>query len=297
MGGLSAQELAELNERGFLLVRGALDPADLAPLIAEIEAAIDTSARALHAAGKLPSPFAELGFDERLARITEHSTAAFKALWSGNHHGPALFDLLRHRTILSLVEPLVGPEIWCHPAYRIRPKLPDLPRTAQLTTVPWHQDSSYMSAPSDAVMIPTVWIPLNRSTDENGCLELIPWRHDQGICRHRHVQGQPYLEIAPDALPEGPRVLVPAEAGDVLLLTNISVHRSRPNRTRKMRWSVDVRYHDPAGPSGYPLETGFLVRSRERPEAVVTSAEEFARIRTSPAQGEAPRLQRWAVEG
>ena len=87
------------------------------------------------------------------------------------------------------------------------------------------------------------------------------------------------------------------EAGDVLLLTNISVHRSRPNRTSKMRWSVDVRYHDPAGPSGYPLETGFLVQSRARPEAVVKTAEEFARIRTSPAQGEAPRLQRWAVEG
>ena len=296
MGGLSDQQIAELRERGFLLVRGALSPGDLGPLVAEIEAAIDASARSLVAAGKLPEAYASLPFDERLARITEHTGAAFKAIWSGNHHGPALFDLLRHPTILGLIEPLVGPEIWCHPAYRIRPKLPDLPRTAQLTTVPWHQDSAYMSAPSDGVMIPTVWIPLNASTDENGCLELIPWRHAQGVLRHRHVTGQAYLEIAPDALPAGPRVLVPAEAGDVLLLTNVSVHRSRPNRTKKIRWSVDLRYHDPAAPSGYPLETGFLVQSRARPEAVVRTAEEFARIRTAKTGGEAPRLQRWAVE-
>ncbi|MEO7328325.1 MAG: phytanoyl-CoA dioxygenase family protein [Minicystis sp.] len=297
MVGLSDQQREELREQGFLLVRGALSPHDLLPLVAEIEATIDRSAAALHAAGKLPDPFVSLAFDERLARITEQTTAAFKAIWSGNHHGPALFDLLRHPAILTLIEPLVGPEIWCHPAYRIRPKLPDLPRTAQLTVVPWHQDSAYMSAPSDAVMIPTVWIPLNASTEENGCLELIPWRHAQGVLRHRHVQGQAYLDIAPDALPEGPRLLVPAEAGDVLLLTNVSVHRSLPNRTKKIRWSVDVRYHDPAAPSGYPLETGFLVQSRARPEAVVRTATEFARIRTTKAEGEAPRLTRWAMEG
>jgi len=265
----------------------------LNPLIAEFEEIVDRSASQLYAQGELDSEFKTDGFDTRLAKITEQSPVVFQKLFSGAHTGSALFDLLVNPKLLAIAEALIGPEIMCHPAYRVRPKLPEHDRTL----VPWHQDAGYMEPACDAVLQLTIWIPLIDATVENGCLEVIPHAHRDGVFRHRRVKGRPYLDIPPDALPVGAisssRIL-PVKFGSVLLFTNLTPHRSIPNVSKQVRWSVDARYQDASKPTGYQPEAGFLAQSRLHPEDVVTTPEAFKQIRNTHQPGPGP--QRWAEE-
>ena len=287
---LSNTQIQNFNDNGYLLVENALASEDLNPLIAEFEEIVNAGATQLHENGELDAPFETEGFDTRLAKITEQSPVVFQKLFSGAHTGPALFALLVNPKLLDIAESLVGPEIMCHPAYRVRPKLPEHDRTL----VPWHQDAGYMEPACDAVLQLTIWIPLIDATVENGCLEVIPHAHRDGVFRHRRVKGRPYLDIPPDALPGVEPVIVPVNFGSVLLFTNLTPHRSIPNVSNQVRWSVDARYQDASKPTGYQPEAGFLARSRKQPEGVVTSSAEFKRIRDEHQPGPGP--QRWTEE-
>ena len=93
-------------------------------------------------------------------------------------------------------------------------------------------------------------------------------------------------------MPEVEPVVVPVKFGSVLLFTNLTPHRSIPNVSDQVRWSVDSRYQDAAKPTGYQPEAGFLARSRLHPEDVVTTPEEFKRVRDEHQPGPGPN--RWA---
>ncbi len=286
MKSLNEAQIHDFYEYGYLLIEDALAPEDLKPLMTEFEAIVDEGAAQLYADGEIDSEFKSEGFDTRLAKITEQSNAVFQRVFSGVHTGPALFDLLVNTKLLDIAESLVGSEIMCHPAYRVRPKLPEYERTL----VPWHQDAGYMEPKCDSVLQLTIWIPLIDATVENGCLEVIPHAHRAGVFQHRH-SARFYLEIPEDKLPDVDPVIVPIKFGSVLLLTNLTPHRSIPNVSNQVRWSVDARYQDAAQPTGYQPEAGFLARSKLNPDAVVTTTEEFKQIRDQHQPGPGPN--RW----
>lgn len=295
MSPLAPEQIDRLHEQGYLFLPGVFDPEELAPLIGEFNGVIDRAARVLEQRGEVQDRCEELSFERRLPALTKQSTNAFRALFQGTHRGPAMFDFLRHPKILDRVEALVGEEIVCHPAYRVRSKLPDLETTQDKTIVPWHQDSAYLEKECDRHLIVTVWIALNEATEENGCLEVVPGHHKRGILRHCNIRHRTYLDIPEYAAGEVDSVLLPARAGDMILMTNLTPHRSGHNVTEDTRWSVDFRYHHADTPSGYPAEAGFLARSRRHPEQVVDSFEEFNRVRTGHKGRRAARWRRWRI--
>jgi len=286
MKTLTDSQIHDFNENGYLLIENALEPNDLNPLIKEFGEVVENGAAQLYADGEIDSEFKTEGFDTRLAKISEQSELLFQKVFSGVYTGPALFDLLVNPKLLDIAESLVGPEIMCHPAYRVRPKLPDHDRTL----VPWHQDAGYMEPKCDSVLQLTIWIPLIDATVENGCMEVIPHAHRDGVFLHRPSE-RFYLEIPDDALPQVDPVVVPVNFGSVLLLTNLTPHRSIPNVSNQVRWSVDSRYQDAAKPVGYEPEAGFLARSQLHPNDVVTTPEEFKRLRDEHKPGPGPN--RW----
>lgn len=290
MAELTPKQVQQFWEEGYLLLFSVLSLEDLTPLIQEFGAVVDRCARQLYTEGKISSLYEDEGFNTRLACISRESEEAFYALFSGVHTGPALFNLLINPKLLDIAESLVGPEIMCHPAYRVRPKLPE----HNLTLVPWHQDAGYMEPECDQVLQVTFWIPLIPATVTNGCLQVIPRSHLGGILRHRRIRGRFYLEIPEEELPPIEPITVEMEVGDILLIHNLTAHRSLPNRSDEVRWSVDIRYQDARLPSGYAPEVGFLARSRERPEEVLTHWEDFERLRKVYQPGPAP--QRWPLE-
>lgn len=294
MPRLRQDQIATLHDQGYLVLEGVFEPAELEPVRREFAAVIDRIADELLARGAIATTHAEQPFVRRLTALTRESLDAFEALAQGTHRGPALFDLLRHPKILDLAESLIGEEIICHPAYRVRSKLPDLDATRDKTVVPWHQDSSYLEPECDEHLIVTIWTALTESTEANGCLEVVPRAHTSGIRTHVNVRGRTYLDM-PEYVGGVESVLIPAKPGDVIVMTNLTPHRSGPNLSEDIRWSVDFRYHHVDTPSGYPREAGFLVRSKARPHDVVDTFEAFDVVRTSHVSGKAARWSRWST--
>jgi ectoine hydroxylase-related dioxygenase (phytanoyl-CoA dioxygenase family) len=153
----------------------------------------------------------------------------------------------------------------------------------------------------------------------------MPRSHTGGVVRHRQLPpggGAPeirvpgrnpsngylenpsngYLEIADADLPGDKAVPVSVDRGGVVLLTNRTAHRSTPNHSDIVRWSMDIRYQSTNLPTNYPMPTrrvdgigrnatnmstekqalscyppepDFLVRSRSRPASVVGTWEAF----------------------
>ena len=121
---LSEEEIAQFNRDGYLLVRGALEDADLDPVIAEYERHIDRRASELLAAGKISQTYADEPFDRRLASICSENNEIYRELDIMHFRGRACFEFLANDNLLDLVEGLVGPEITCSPIQHTRPKLP-----------------------------------------------------------------------------------------------------------------------------------------------------------------------------
>ena len=55
------------------------------------------------------------------------------------------------------------------------------------------------------------------------------------------------------------------------MTTERLVHRSIPNRSQTVRWSVDTRYNRIGLPTGRSKVPGFVARSRQHPERVARS--------------------------
>lgn len=297
--GLTADQQAFFHREGYLIVEDLFDDADLQPPIDDINRAIDQFAAEAIGAGELSRDYAEYDFEHRLAKINEETPTVASRMWNGTLHGSGFFELITNPKLLDVAESLCGEEIIASSVYRLRPKVPSHAKSA----VPWHQDSGYFEPYCDKNLVLTVWIPLVDATDANGCLYVIPRSHTDGIIRH-YSSG--YLMIKDDDLPAGERVCAEVPRGGALLLTNKTVHGSFDNNTDGVRWSMDLRYQNAALPTNasitrlededkprgdsaespdfvpvacYPPEADFLVRSKQRPDEVMTDPADFARIR------------------
>ena len=295
---LHADQLAQFERDGYLIVPNLFTDADLQPVIDEISGEVDGRARELVAAGELSRAYEEEGFETRLAHISRETDKVALSIWDGTLAGPAIFGLLTHPRLLDVAEQMCGPELIASSVYRLRPKIPGHDKGP----VPWHQDSGYFEPYCDNALVLTVWLPLVDATPERGCLWVLPGAHKGDVLPHTTRADKPYLEIASDVLPRaGEAVCAPVPKGGVLLLTNRTPHASFDNTTDIVRWSMDLRYQSAALPTNapitrldgetvaapeagvplacYPPEADFLVRSRARPHEVVTDPAAFRRLR------------------
>ena len=73
---------------------------------------------------------------------------------------------------------------------------------------------------------------------------------------------------------------VPMQVGDALMMHQHLPHLSPPNTSDHIRWSVDIRFQDSrlSTKSG-TVKPGFIARSKERPQDVVTEYEGYMRLR------------------
>ena len=101
-----------------------------------------------------------------------------------------------------------------------------------------------------------------------------------------------------EAMPDVEPLTLPMEKGDVLLMNKEIPHRSTPNNTDTVRWSMDLRYQKTGTPTGRPFYPDFVVRSRSNPDSVLTDHGEWARMWEEALAAEASRgakHHRWEV--
>lgn len=294
MGGLSADQLDEFGRDGFLAIEGLLGDEDLAPVYDEYEQLLAGRMDRLLATGALAERPGG-GFGERYAAVL--AADALSHRWfnislplingpvdAGSyvmHCGPAVFDLLRHPAILDVVESVIGPEIASNPVQQVRMK-PSQDAVADeslrvhsnVGVTTWHQDIVALLPDADDTQIVTVWIALTDASADNGCLVSIPGSHRLGPqvhCANPQLASEPYVPPAVlQGLEERP---LPVRRGGVVLFDKLNVHRSLPNRSGSMRWSMDLRYNPVGQGSGRPAFPSFVARSAQQPEAVLDDFE------------------------
>ena len=278
MSGLTQQQLAFFREEGYLLVEDAIDPSVSQRLRAELDEGIDAFARAELAHGRLSDAHAEEPFERRLHLLALQlaDPAPMLALGRGKQRTPGMFQIYTCPSLLDIVESVIGPEVLAHPQFNIRAKRP----YQDEGVVPWHQDLGYLQPDAAETFMVNFWIPLVDATRENGCMEVIAGSHRAPLLDHEHGMGPAgnFKGVIDEQLPDGEHVLCPVRVGGVLLTQHKTMHRSLPNVSDHIRWSLDLRYSHPELPTGRQGVPGFIARSRRDPESVCRSAEEWVRI-------------------
>jgi phytanoyl-CoA hydroxylase len=275
---LAEEQVRAFREDGVVVVEDVVTEADFAPVIAEYETWIDRRAHALYDEGKIQDLAEDADFAHRFARLYAQSREIATGMDVMYLRGPATFAFLRNPNLLDAVECLVGPEITCSPIQHIRAKPPAAVsgEGAGFYNVPWHQDIAVTWEEADESEIVTCWLALVDATVENGCMEVLPGVLKRGYLEHQAGAGG--AAVKPEALPEDvtPRP-VPVRKGGVVFMHRCTPHRSTPNYSDCVRWSLDLRYQPTGTPTGRPFHPDFVVRSRAHPENVLTDAAEWSR--------------------
>ena len=277
--GLTPEQIRQFKEEGLLIVRQMLPPEALQPLIDELTQQVDQAIGEATRQGLLDTSRTLLMMRPSLAgwrwrpQPVRTGTGCGRTIFrGGSRFRPACLRLRTTPVLLDATEALIGPEILAHPQFALRPKMPDL----DLMDIPWHQDLAYL-IPDEAgeTLVVNFWIPLVKANEQNGCMQVIPGSHREGLIAHDLWLETPGHKgargIADADLPASSIVTCEVDAGDVLMTTERLVHRSIPNRSQTVRWSVDTRYNRIGLPTGRSKVPGFVARSRQHPERVARS--------------------------
>ena len=268
--GLTPEQRTEYLENGHLLVEDVIPPEDLQPLIQDITDRIGEKARDAFQAGQLDDLYEDEPFERRLGKICnamEDYSDIWKTVMHKNLKSPGMFAVITNPGILDIVESLIGPEILAHPQWNLQAKLP----CERMSAVPWHQDKAFLQPNAKDTFMVNVWTPLVDVTVENGCLEVMTGSHKSELKPHGEVHKEQTPGIRDEDLPHGEAVACPVRRGGVVLFQGLTMHRSFANRSDGLRWSLDLRYSDPAEPTGRDHTPGFIARSRKHPESVARS--------------------------
>lgn len=158
---------------------------------------------------------------------------------------PALFvydmtflNYARNDEILDMVEQLIGPNIalWNSSFFAKPAKVG--------SRTPWHQDGEYWLMRPLATC--SVWIAVDESTEENGCLQVIPGSHrGRSLSKHHTNSAQGLalpLELDSDQFDESKSVNITLEPGQISLHDVFLMHASEPNRSPNPRRGMTLRY-------------------------------------------------------
>ena len=155
---------------------------------------------------------------------------------------PDFHALQQHPNLIELFERMVGESVLPHPRTIGRTIFPQ----KEAYTTPPHQDFIPIQGTPDTY---TAWVPLSDIPEEMGGLQVASGSHHQGVYEFRPSMGAGGMEVV-DPL-EGSWVSNPFAQSDVLIFHSMMVHKGLPNRSDRLRTSMDGRYQkvsDPIAP-------------------------------------------------
>ncbi len=180
---------------------------------------------------------------------------------------PELFEWLFADEVLDLVEPIIGPDIALFSSHFIcKPR-------GNGKRVPWHEDSAYWKTMMERPEVCTVWLAIDPSRRENGCMQVVPHSHatgKMGFSDYAPVNDAEKsvfsTEILKEQVNDRTAVAIELEPGQASLHDGRIIHGSEPNTSTlrrcgyTMRYlSTRVRYHQ----EKHPLHHIYLARGRD----------------------------------
>lgn len=201
---LTADQLAEFDDRGFFILRQALSQ----ELLDAVEAAIDPLERRHDQALR-----------EKDAAINSNAISSADTITFTTHlvtRSPFLRTFAAHPVIREICADLIGERMrlyWDQSVYK---------KSGRPQEFPWHQDNGYTFVEPQQYL--TFWIPLVDVDIQNGCPWIAPGLHKLGTLKHWATPiGLKCLDDVPNA------VAAPADRGDIIVFSSLAPHRTGPN--------------------------------------------------------------------
>lgn len=231
---LSAEQLEQFDNDGFIVLRGFMDEA-------KCEAVLKVAQR--HLAQKIEPIETEIGYDSRSktyrTNVTDYSSHAeeecvvvrrlrqvyerddlFKAWMEEESIRPVLQQILKDQVVLTTAH---------HNS--IMTKMPHISSATR-----WHQDRRYWRYSNNNLV--SVWLALDDETSENGVLEFIPRSHKICFSAEQFDEKEYFLETyAPNKEIIATKVSSDLNKGDVLIFHSLLLHRANKNSTDKPKIS------------------------------------------------------------
>ena len=201
--------LQQYEQDGYAIFRGVLDP----DLVQEVSNHVDWLLR------KHPGVRPEQ---------LHHTLVAEDPFW---------VRLISDERLLDVAEIFIGSDIALFASHYIcKP-----PSDGQ--AVLWHQDGSYW--PLEPMEVVTVWLAVDDSLPENGCMRVIPGTHTLELHRMKPRTDIPNVlnsGIDPELVDESRAVDFVLKAGDVSVHHPNIIHGSNPNTSMTRRGGLTIRY-------------------------------------------------------
>jgi len=157
------------------------------------------------------------------------------------HAGDDIYGMFsRNERVVGAAERAIGEEVYLYSAKMI------LKDAREGGAWEWHQDYGYWY--HNGCMMPDMTscsIAVDRNTEENGCLQVMPGSHCLGRLDHERKNEQ-YVadgERVEAALTRFETVQVPLAPGDAILFHANLLHRSSANKSDKRRWNYICSYN------------------------------------------------------
>ena len=146
-------------------------------------------------------------------------------------------EFASHPRLLDIARSILGPNLFVMGCMFL------CKRPATSSHFPWHQDGYFFSEHMKAPYL-TAWIALTDSNRENGCMEVIPGSHLQGIVPHQDLADPSNMIRQKKGVPkvdEDRGMDIVLRPGEMSLHHGAILHRSYPNTSTGTRVGFILR--------------------------------------------------------
>ncbi len=150
-----------------------------------------------------------------------------------------LYEWLFSDEILALVEPFLGEDIALFSSHFLSKPGGTGKR------VPWHEDSAYWRDWMEPMDVVTVWLAIDPSTRENGCMNVIPRTHGNGYSDYEPVDPTKNvfnIEIVKPQRDDSKAVAIELEPNQASIHDCHLQHGSNANTSSMRRCGYNMRY-------------------------------------------------------
>lgn len=113
----------------------------------------------------------------------------------------------------------------------------------------WHQDIAYLLGSLNSI---TYWLPLGKADAHHGGVSLISGSHLRGLAPVRYTregEPSPTRVMSPKDLvlidePTNACEAIDVQLGDLVVFSQLILHKSAPNHSDQVRWTIQIRHSD-----------------------------------------------------
>ena len=221
--GMSPDQAGQYARDGFLLCKGLLNPEEVSRFRDRARAQLDQDRRE----GSL------------IAKGDKEGKTTLLKMWTKAEDDQ--YGLLaRDERMVDLAQDAVGKPVYLY-SHKMSMKQPNEGGAWE-----WHQDFGYWY--NNGCLAPemmSIYIALDKTTRENGCLQVLKGSHKLGRLDHvrENEQTNVVKEYLEAALSRFERFYIEMESGDALVFDGNLLHRSDANHSNTYRWGYICSYN------------------------------------------------------